>query len=77
MASEIKHMGSLVMPFLVPESHSEKGLDSLAVLSCTHTTKFFYPQERLFSLNHGFSTEFFRRVRWLTFSLHAPTGQRY
>ena len=33
---------------LGPESHSQKALDSLAVLSRTHTTKCFHPQERLF-----------------------------
>ena len=64
--------GVLFSLFLGPESHSEKALDSLAVLSRTHTTKCFHPQERLFSLKHGFSTEFFIRVRWLTQPAHTP-----
>ena len=70
-------LGVLFCLLLWPESHSYKALDSCAVLSGTHTTKCFHPQERLFSLKHRFSTEFFLRVRWLTFSLHAPPGQRY
>ena len=60
-----------------PESHSEKALDSLAVLSRRHRTKCFRPQERLFSLKNRWSAELFLRVRWLTFRLHAPQGQRY
>ena len=70
-------LGVLFCLLLWPESHSYKALDSCAVLSGTHTTKCFHPQERLFSLKHRFSTEFFLRVRWLTFSLHAAPGQRY
>ena len=60
-----------------PESHSEKALDSLAVLSRRHRTKCFHLQERLFSLKNRWSAELFLRVRWLTFRLHAPQGQRY
>ena len=75
--AESNTRGVLSCLVLGPESHSEKALDLLAVLARTHTTKCFHRQEWLFSLKHGFSSEFFLRVRWQTFSRHAPPGQLY